>query len=115
MAKRKAAEATIIELEEAIGPVKWLRVTSTRDASNKRQNFTINLYSGSRDDSPITPAHISDRNQLNLAIKDSQFSESKLDAREFAKQCLIARVKEAGMFFFFYDFRVNTTSLNIPI
>ena len=98
MAKRKAADATIIELDEAIGSVNWLRVTNNRDASKKRQKYTINLYTGSPACDPPIPACVSDRTQLHLAIPDTRFRESKLDSREFAQQCIIEHVKEVGMY-----------------
>ena len=98
MAKRKAVDATIIELDEAVGSVNWVRVTNTRDAVKKRQKYTINLYSGSPACDPPVAACVSGRTQLHLAIPDSRFRESKLDAREFAQQCIIEHVKEAGMY-----------------
>ena len=76
MAKRKAVDATIIEVTEAAGSVNWLRVTNTRDATKKRQKYTINLYSGSPACDPPIPACVSDRTQLHLTIPDSRFLES---------------------------------------
>ena len=96
MPKRKSDELTII-LAEDIGSVKWLRCTSSRLTSRKRESFTINLYSGSPDDDPPARASISGRTQLHVNIADSQFRTASLGAKEFAKQRIIETVKNAGM------------------
>jgi hypothetical protein len=59
-------------LDDAFVPVTWVRVTCTRDPRSKRENYTINLYSGSSDDPP-TPT------RLHLAISDNQFQNSGID------------------------------------
>ena len=75
----KCRKEFIFALNETFGPVTWVRVTSSRDARNKRENYTINLYSGSSDDDPPIPTFLSGTAQLHLAISDRQFSESGID------------------------------------
>jgi hypothetical protein len=95
MAKRKAVDALIIELDEAVGSVNGLRVSNTRDALKKRPKYTIKLYSVSPACDPPVPACFSDRTQLHLVILDSRFRKSKLAAREFAQQYIIALSKNS--------------------
>ena len=78
-------------LNDAVGPVTWVRATCSRDARNKRENYTINFYSGSSDDNPPTPVSLFGTTRLHLAISDHQLDESGLDLLTYAHK----RITEA--------------------
>ena len=72
-------------LNDALGPVTWVRVTCTRDTRNKRENYTINLYTGSSDDDHPTPTFLSGTAQLHVSISDRQLQESGLDVMTYVR------------------------------
>ena len=98
--KCKQIKEFCFDLNDAAGPITWVRVTCARDARNKRECYTINLYSGSSDDDPPTPAFLSGAARLQLAIPDHQLLESGLDALTFARHRIRETVerKASGKF-----------------
>ncbi len=94
-AKRSSSELCL-ELDDAIGPVSWLRVTSTNDAKNKRRNYCINLHSGSSTDEPPTRVEILGRTQISLSISDSEISKWGSDEPSFLKERIFATVRKSA-------------------
>ncbi len=79
--KRKCNNDLRIVLDYATGD--RVRATCTRDARNKRENYTINFYSGYPDDDLPTLAFVSGPHQLHVTKSDRQFLQSGLDASIF--------------------------------
>ena len=73
---KRVLEPLVILLEEAAGPIRWLRVTTSREEKNKRDCFCISLYAGSPDDETSVPSHFSGRTQISLRISDKDYRES---------------------------------------
>ena len=84
-----------ISLAEAVGPVSWLRVTSSKDSKNKRQMYCVNFYSGSVDDGEAVSVVVSGRSQLQISIPDHEFANSSsIPKEEYAQKKIIATVKQ---------------------
>jgi hypothetical protein len=92
--KRKNNEngsSRIVVLEEPVGAVKWVRVTSTTDTSNDRVCFCINLHSGAPSDVPILSASILDRKRLFLKITHHEVTKDQ-DMQFFSEKRIIETV-----------------------
>ena len=88
-------------LDDTLFPVTWVRVTCTRDSRNKRENYTINLYSGSSDDPP-TPTRTT---RLHLAISDHQFQNSGIDELAYTRKRIIEkRIACISTYFILHSF-----------
>lgn len=85
---------TYISLEQAVGPVRFLRVTITKDSKNKRNNYCINFYSGSRDDGDAVSVLISGRSQLQISIPDHEFEKSNVSKEEYARKKIVGAVQQ---------------------
>lgn len=71
-------------LDDALVPVTWVRVTCTRDSRNKRENYTINLYSGSSDDPRLPLDSISQF--LIISFKTVALTNWRIPANESSKK-----------------------------
>ena len=92
--KRKGCDEYNVILDDAIGPVSWLRVTRTRDAKRNRQCFGINFHTGSPDDdSPIT-ACLSGVTRTMLNIPEVDIRQSGLEERVYVRSRIIRTTTE---------------------
>ena len=95
---KRLREPLVILLEEAAGPVRWLRATTTRDEKNKRDCFCIGMYAGSPDEETSVPVHLSGRRQISLRISDGNYEESGMERGEYSRMRILQAVRQlAGM------------------
>jgi hypothetical protein len=92
--KRRLSNETHIILEQASGPVRWLRVTHSKDSRNKRQMYCINFYSGSREDVDAVSVFISGRSQFQMSISDHEFENININKEDYVRQRIIAAVHQ---------------------
>ena len=96
MPSKRSPSELCLELDDAIGPVSWLRVTSANDRKNKRRIYCINLHSGSSTDENPTRVEIFGRTQISLSISDSEISKWGLDEPLFLKVRILATVRKSA-------------------
>ena len=94
---KRILEPLVVQLEEAAGPVRWLRATITREEKNKRDGFCISLHSGSPYDETCVPANISGRTQISLKISDRDYQESGMDRCAYSTMRILRAVAAAAL------------------